>query len=615
MGYTRDDFLPVTRYDMRRRGWDACDFVMVTGDAYVDHPSFGHAILSRMLERAGYRVAMLAQPDWHDAEDFRRFGRPELGFLVSSGVIDSMVNHYTAAKKPRSEDVYSPGGRTGLRPNRNTIVYCNRIREAFGDIPIIIGGLEPSLRRFAHYDYWDDKVRRSYLEDSGADLLGYGMGERMLNLICSRLKKGEPIGSIHDIPGTCYLSPEPVGTELPSFEEVSKDKKAYARAFAKQYRNMDPIRGVVLCQKQHRAYVVQNKPDMPLSRKELDEVYALPFTRQWHPDYDEYGGVPALEEVRFSVASTRGCFGSCSFCALTYHQGRIVQSRSQESVISEVKHMMQDPDFKGYVHDVGGPTANFRHPACDKQLKLGACADRRCLFPEPCPNLKVDHSEYVQLLRRLRAIPGIKKVFVRSGIRYDYVMADPSNAFMKELVSHHISGQLKVAPEHVSPRVLKAMGKPKREVFDAFVKKYEDTNRALGMKQFLVPYLMSSHPGSDLQAAIELAEYLRDTGHQPEQVQDFYPTPGTLSTCMFYTGLDPLTMQPIFVPRSAHEKAMQRALIRYKDPHNHDLVREALHRCHREDLIGYGRMCLVPPASRERREVGERRLHHPGKKR
>ena len=592
----RERFLPVTRQDMVSRGWERPDFVLVSGDAYVDHPSFGHAIIARVLEAEGFRVCILAQPAWRDCEDFKRFGRPRYGFLISSGVIDSMVNHYTAAKKPRTKDAYSPGGRTGCRPNRNTIVYANRIREAYGDIPLIIGGLEPSLRRFAHYDYWDDRVRRSILDDTGADLISYGMGERSVPEICRRLAQGVPVDEIQDIPGTCYWSKAPVGIELPSARQVSEDKRKYAEAFAEQYRQMDPVAGKTLCQLQGSRYVVQNKPDMPLGREEMDRVYGLPYTRQWHPDYDDAGGVPALEEVKFSVTATRGCFGACSFCALAYHQGRIAQSRSHESVIAEVKAMTHEPDFKGYIHDVGGPTANFRRPACDKQLTHGLCRNRRCMFPTPCKNLVVDHKEYVQLLRKLRAIPGVKKVFIRSGIRFDYVMADPDDTFMRELVKHHISGQLKVAPEHVSGQVLRQMGKPARAVYDRFVEKYYQTNIEEGMRQYLVPYFMSSHPGSDLKAAVELAEYLRDIHHQPEQVQDFYPTPGTLSTCMFYTGLDPLTMKPVYVPKSMHEKAMQRALMQYRNPKNFDLVREALHRAGREDLIGFGGKCLVPPA-------------------
>jgi len=592
----REKFLPVSRRDMEKRGWDAPDFVLVSGDAYVDHPSFGHALISRVLEAKGYRICILAQPSWNGCEDFKRFGRPKYGFLISSGVIDSMVNHYTAAKKPRTKDAYSPGGRIGCRPNRNTIVYANRIREAYGDIPIIIGGLEPSLRRFAHYDYWDDKVRNSILVDSGADLISYGMGERSVPEICRRLAAGEPISEIRDIPGTCYFSKDPVGIVLPSVQEVSENKRKYAEAFAEQYRQMDPVAGKTLCQLHGSRYVVQNVPDMPLSREEMDAVYSLHYTRQWHPDYDEMGGVPALEEVKFSVTATRGCFGACSFCALAFHQGRIAQSRSHASVIREVEAMTHDPDFKGYIHDVGGPTANFRRPACDKQMKHGLCRNRRCMYPTPCKNLVVDHREYVELLRKLRAIPGIKKVFIRSGIRFDYLMADKDDTFIRELVKHHISGQLKVAPEHVSDQVLRHMGKPRQAVYDAFVEKYYQTNIQEGMRQYLVPYFMSSHPGSDLKAAIELAEYLRDIHHQPEQVQDFYPTPGTLSTCMFYTELDPLTMKPVYVPKSMHEKAMQRALMQYRNPKNFDLVREALHRAGREDLIGFGGKCLVPPA-------------------
>lgn len=595
---TRDAFLPVTVADMRARGWDAPDFVYVCGDAYVDHPSFGHAIISRVLEHAGYKVAMLCLPPFQDASAFRLFGRPRLGFLVSAGVIDSMVNHYTAAKKRRSEDVYAPGGKAGMRPDRATVVYCNRIREAYKDVPILIGGLEASLRRFSHYDYWEDKVRHSILIDSGATLLTYGMGEKIILECAAWLKDGAPKEALSGLRGVCYLAKEPPEgvTEVPSHREAVADKAAYARAFMMQYDEQDPYRGKALCQQQDTGrYLVQNVPALPLTREELDAVYALPYTRRWHPDYDALGGVPALAEVEFSVSATRGCFGGCSFCALTFHQGRIVQSRSPDSIVNEAQMLTKLPGFKGYIHDVGGPTANFRRPACKKQCTAGACRDRQCLYPSPCKHLTADHSELLSILRRIRSLPGVKKVFIRSGLRYDYLLLDKDGAFLKELCQHHVSGQLKVAPEHVSPRVLAKMGKPGREVYDAFAQKYKAVNEQLGLKQYLVPYLMSSHPGSDLAAAVELALYIRDTGHQPEQVQDFYPTPGTLSTCMFYTGLDPRTMQPVFVPRTPHDKAMQRALLQYKKPQNRKLVLEALRLAGREDLIGYGKNCLITP--------------------
>ena len=596
----RSLFPPTTPEDLRARGWDAPDFVYVTGDAYVDHPSFGAAVIARVLLQAGWRVAILAQPDWQSPAAFRRFGRPRCGFLVSSGVIDSMVNHYTAAKRRRSSDVYTPGGGKSRRPDRALSVYCRRIREAYGSIPIAAGGVEASLRRFAHYDYWDDRVRPSILLDCGADLLMFGMGERVILSVADWMQRGAPEWERAKMRGVCYLSEKPPhgAILLPSFETCARDsqegRRSYAQAFAIQHDEQDPFRGHMLAQPHGEKWVVQTIPDRPLSREELDAVYALPFTRQWHPDYDSEGGVPALEEVRFSLAHTRGCFGACSFCAITYHQGRIVTTRSHESVVEEARRLTKLPGFKGYIHDVGGPTANFRRASCEKQLKKGTCKGRQCLFPKPCPNLIVDHSDYVALLRKLRALPGVKKVFVRSGLRYDYIMADPDDTFLRELCLHHISGQLKVAPEHVSPRVLAAMGKPGREVYDAFCQRYRRMNEALGKEQYLVPYLISSHPGSDLAAAIELAEYLRDIHYQPEQVQDFYPTPGTLSTCMFYTGLDPRTGKPVYVPRSPQEKAMQRALLQFRRPENRALVRKALRLAHREDLIGTGKRCLVP---------------------
>ena len=589
-------FLPVCPEDVAARGWDQPDFVFVTGDAYVDHPSFGLAIISRVLEKAGYKVAMLPQPEYHDCEAFKLFGRPRLGFLVTSGVIDSMVNHYTAAKKRRSEDAYSPGGRAGYRPDRAVIVYCNRIREAYGSIPILIGGVEASLRRFAHYDYWDDRVRNSILVDSGADVLMYGMGERIILETVRALENGVPFHDMR-IPGTCVMSREiePSYVTIESAEEVAADKKAYARAFKVQYDEQDPVRGRGVCQKHGARYLIANPPAMPLSQKELDDTYALPYVRAWHPMYGSLGGIPALKEVEFSIAHVRGCYGACSFCALTFHQGRIVTARSHESVIAEAKKLTKLPDFKGYIHDVGGPTANFRRPACDGQLKRGACKNRQCLFPTPCRNLVADHSDYISLLRELRALPGVKKVFIRSGIRFDYLLADKSPAFLNELVRHHVSGQLKVAPEHVAPRVLRTMGKPPVEVYNRFVEAYKRANQQAGTDQYLVPYYMSSHPGCTLNDAIELALYIRRSGHRPEQVQDFYPTPGTLSTAMFYTGLDPRDMSEVYVPRSPEEKAMQRALMQYFLPQNRELVVKALRKAGRTDLIGFGPDCLIRP--------------------
>ena len=604
-------FLPVTKQEL---GGQA-DFIIVTGDAYVDHPSFAMAILGRFLQAQGYRVGIIAQPDYRDVRAFQALGRPRLAFLVSAGNIDSMVNHYTAARKRRSQDAYSPGGRAGLRPDRATIVYCNRIRQAYKHAPILIGGIEASLRRFAHYDYWDDKVRRSILMDSGADLLAYGMGEEILLRIAARLERGEALAAIRDVPGTCYLcEPEeaPEGLVLEGFDMVAADKRAYCRAFMQQYLEQDPVRGRVLIQPHGRQVLVQNPPMLPLDRRRLDRVYALPFARQAHPMYDE--PVPALAEVQFSIAANRGCFGSCSFCALTFHQGRIVQSRSEASILAEAERMAAMPEFKGNIHDVGGPTANFRNPACREQLKRGACRNRQCLFPKPCPKLEVDHRELTGILDRLRAVPGVKRVFVRSGLRYDYLLLDRDDRFFKQLVAHHVSGQLKVAPEHVCPRVLEKMGKPGREVYDRFVQKFFATTRNAGKEQYLVPYLMSSHPGSDLNAAIELAEYLRDTGQFPEQVQDFYPTPGTLSTCMYYTGLDPRTMREVYVPRTYEEKMMQRALLQYRRPENRQWVLRALRRAGREDLIGFGGKCLVRPDREPRSaEAGRRSGKQPAR--
>ena len=601
------DFLPITRADMEKRGWDAPDFVFVSGDAYVDHPSFGAAIISRVLESNGYRVAIIAQPDWRDGASICTFGRPKLGFLVSSGNMDSMVNHYTVAKKRRSFDAYTPGGEIGRRPDRATTVYCNLIRRSYRDVPIIIGGIEASLRRMAHYDYWSDSLRRSILLDSQADILAYGMGENAIVEIADALASGIPIGEITYINGTVYRtrSLEYVYEYdlLPSFGELKADRRAYAKSFYTQYQNTDPFTAHRLVEPYgEHEFVVQNPPAKPLTAAQMDAIYDLPYMRAYHPSYESVGGVSAIQEVKFSLTSCRGCFGACNFCALTFHQGRIVQARSHDSLLREAERMTHDPDFKGYIHDVGGPTANFRHPACRKQLETGACRDRQCLFPKPCKNLNADHSDYLSLLRRLRKIPGVKKVFVRSGIRFDYVLAGKNDAFIRELCEYHVSGQLKLAPEHVSDVVLRTMGKPQNDVYRCFVEKYERINQQLGKKQFIEPYLMSSHPGSSLKEAIELAEYLQETHGSPEQVQDFYPTPSTISTCMYYTGLDPRTMEPVPVTRNPHEKAMQRALIQYRDPHNYTLVVEALRRAGREDLIGYGSHCLVRPHGAQRPE-------------
>ena len=594
------EFLPVSAEDMHERGWWWYDFLVVTGDAYVDHPSFGTAVIGRLLEAEGYRVAILAQPDWHDCEAFRAMGRPRLGIMIGSGNLDSMVAHYTAAKKRRSEDFYSPGKKAGLRPDHAVIVYANRAREAFPDCPIIIGGLEASLRRFAHYDYWDDKVRRSALIDSGADILSYGMGEYATREIARRLKKKEPISSMTDIRGTAVVVSEPSlcafdSVTLPSFEDVRDNIRHYADATRIEYQEHDPVRGRALIQQHDKRYLIVNPPAMPLSSKELDFVAELPYTRTWHPMYADQGGVPAIEEVRFSVTHNRGCFGGCNFCALAFHQGRMVTSRSHESVVREVTALTKLPDFKGYINDVGGPSANFRRPSCQKQLKYGMCADKRCLAPTACPNLDADHSDYLALLRKLRAIPGIKKVFVRSGIRYDFMLQDKNSEFFAELVKYHISGQLKVAPEHCIDSVLDHMGKPHIDVYEKFMDRYAKLNDRYSKEQYVVPYLMSSHPGSTLQDAVALAEFLNKKGRQPEQVQDFYPTPGTISTCMYYTGIDPITMKSVYVAKSFHEKAMQRALLQWKRPEKRKLVIEALKEAGREDLIGFGPECLVRP--------------------
>jgi uncharacterized radical SAM protein YgiQ len=598
--YDENDFLPVSAEDMQRRGWWWYDFLLVTGDAYVDHPSFGPAVIGRVLEADGFRVAMLAQPDWHSADAFRAIGRPRLGVMIGAGNLDSMVAHYTAAKKHRSEDFYSPGKQAGLRPDRATIVYSNRAREAFPGLPVIIGGLEASLRRFAHYDYWDDRVRRTILSDSGADMLIYGMGEYAVREIAARLKKKIPVGEMRDIRGTGYMAADPAectfeSVMLPSYGDVSMSKTAYADATRVEYWEHDPVRGRALIQKDDKKYLVINPPAMPLTPQELDRVAELPYTRWYHPMYEAMGGVPAIEEVRFSVIHNRGCFGGCNFCALAFHQGRMVTARSSDSVVREVTALTKEPDFKGYIADVGGPSANFSHPSCRKQLKYGMCPDKRCLAPEPCPNLDADHSEYLALLRRLRNIPGIKRVFVRSGIRYDYMLEDDSDAFFRELVQYHISGQLKVAPEHCIDSVLDYMGKPHIGVYEEFMDRYRRMNDKYSKDQYIVPYLMSSHPGCTLADAVALAEYLNKKGRQPEQVQDFYPTPGTISTCMYYTGLDPETMKPVYVARTPKEKDMQRALLQWKNPAKRALVEKALLEAGRRDLIGYGPECLIRP--------------------
>ena len=590
-------FLPVCQKDMTDRGWEQLDFLLITGDAYVDHSSFGTAIIGRVLEHAGFKVGIVAQPDWRSTEDFLVMGTPKYGVFVGSGNIDSMVNHYTASKKRRSDDAYTPGGVAGKRPDRALIVYANRVKEAFPGLPVVIGGIEASLRRFAHYDYWDDKVRRSVLVDSGADLLVYGMGETQMVEIAKRLSSGTDVHEITDIPGTCYLTkniPHEKCFACHSFSEVSKDKYKYAESFMLQYQNQDPFTGNIVIQPHGDYYLVQNKPAKPLSRKEMDMVYGLPYMGTYHPMYEKDGGVPAIKEVKFSLTSSRGCYGNCSFCALTFHQGRIITSRSQQSILREAEKMVWDPEFKGYIHDVGGPTANFRAPSCEKQGTKGNCPKRQCLFPVPCENLRVDHKEYGELLRKLQDIPKVKKVFVRSGIRYDYLIYDKDDSFFYQLCENHVSGQLKVAPEHVSDKVLYYMGKPGRNVFDAFCEKYKAVNKQLGKEQYVVPYLMSSHPGSELSDAIELAEYLRDIKYTPEQVQDFYPTPGTLSTCMFFTGLDPRTMEKVYVPKSYEEKKMQRALLQYRRPENYEIVKKALIKAGRTDLIGFDKHCLIP---------------------
>lgn len=594
------DFLPISKEDMKKRGWEQVDFTYVIGDAYVDHSSFGPAIISRVLESRGFKVGIIAQPDWKNEESINVFGRPRLGFLVSGGNMDPMVNHYTVSKKRRKTDAYTPGGVIGKRPDHATVVYCNLIKKLYKDSPIIIGGIEASLRRLAHYDYWSDSLKRSILLDSQADIISYGMGEHSIVEIAEALDSGLDVKDVTFIDGTVYKTKEIENVYdyemLPSYEDLKADKLNYARSFNIQYMNTDPFTGKRLVEPYDKGiYVVQNPAAKPLTQIEMDDIYALPYMNTYHPVYEKDGGVPAISEIKFSITSNRGCFGSCSFCALTFHQGRILQTRSHESIIEEAKAMTVEPDFKGYIHDVGGPTANFRQPACSKQMEHGACKNKQCLFPEPCKNMKIDHKDYINLLRELRKIPKVKKVFVRSGIRFDYAIADKDHTFIRELCKYHVSGQLRVAPEHVSDNVLKLMGKPGNDVYEKFVKECGHINEELGLKQYLVPYLMSSHPGSTLKDAIKLAEYVRDIGYMPEQVQDFYPTPSTISTCMYYTGVDPRTMEPVYVARNPHEKAMQRALIQYKEPSNYELVKEALIKEKRQDLIGFGSRCLIPP--------------------
>lgn len=596
----KNGFLPISAEDMRAQGIEQLDFIYVIGDAYVDHPSFGHAIISRILQAHGYTVGIISQPDWKDENSIRILGRPRLGFLISAGNMDSMVNHYSVSKKRRSTDAYTPGGVMGKRPDHANVVYGNLIRKSYRDVPVIIGGIEASLRRMAHYDYWTDSFKRSILLDSQADLISYGMGEKSMVEIADALAAGIDVRDLTFIQGTVYktkdISGIYQGIELPSYEAMKENKKLYASSFMTQYENTDAFTGKPLIEPYpNGVYVVQNPPQPPMTTEEMDSIYDLPYMRNYHPTYEKLGGVPAISEIKFSLISNRGCFGGCSFCALTFHQGRTVQVRSHESILEEARLLTKEPDFKGYIHDVGGPTANFRHPSCEKQLTKGVCKHRQCLFPKPCPNLRADHSDYLKLLRSLRALPGVKKVFIRSGIRFDYLLADPDDTFFKELVEYHVSGQLKVAPEHISDAVLCRMGKPENAVYERFTAKYRQLNKKAGKNQFLVPYLMSSHPGSTLKEAVELAEYLRDLGYMPEQVQDFYPTPSTLSTVMYYTGLDPRDMKPVYVCKNPHEKAMQRALIQYRNPKNYDLVLEALHAAHREDLIGFDKKCLIRP--------------------
>lgn len=594
-----NQFLVTSKKEMQDRGWDQLDFVLISGDAYVDHPSFGPAIIGRLLERHGYKVGIIAQPDWRSTADFKRLGKPRLAVLVTAGNLDSMLNKFTAAKKYRSTDNYSPGGQAGRRPDRATIVYCNRVREVWKQIPLIIGGIEASLRRFSHYDYWSDSIRRSIVIDSRADLLIYGMGEKQIIEVADQLSAGIAVSHIRDVRGTCYSSDTIEHLwdyiETPPHEAVITDKYAFAQAFQIQYEEQDPIRGKTVVQRHGETFIIQNPPALPLSTDEMDEIYNLPYERTFHPSYDKDGGVPAIQEVKFSLVSHRGCFGGCSFCAIVSHQGRIIQSRSQQSIIDEAILITKMPDFKGYIHDVGGPTANFRMPACSHQEVRGACKGRHCLAPAPCKNLSTDHSDYLQLLRTLRALPGVKKVFIRSGLRYDYLLAANDSEFLAELCEHHVSGQLKVAPEHIAAKVTRLMGKSGKETYVKFMNAYKKTNAALGKEQYLVPYFMSSHPGSSLKEAVELAEFLRDIGYQPEQVQDFIPTPGSLSTVMYHTGLNPLTGEKVYVAKDPHEKKLQRALMQFRNPKNYELVFEALTKAHREDLIGYGPKCLIRP--------------------
>ncbi len=611
------DFLPINKKEALERGWNEVDFVYVIGDAYVDHPSFGPSIISRVLEHNGFTVGMISQPDWHSTEDFKIYGKPRLGFFVSSGNIDSMVAHYTAARKKRSEDAYTPGGKAGKRPDRAVIVYCNRIREAYGEVPIIIGGLEASLRRFAHYDYWDDKIRRSIIFDSQADLISYGMGEKQTVEIAERLRNGENIKDLRDIRGTCYVcdvKETPLtGAECPSYENVVANKKEYAVSCRIQQDEQDHIRGKLIKQRHGNKMLVQNPPMPPLTTAELDEIYSLPYTRNYHPSYEEQGGVPGIEEVKFSITHNRGCFGGCNFCSIALHQGRYVTSRSKESILKEAELLTKMPDFKGYIHDVGGPTANFRTTSCEKQKTAGLCKGKKCLAPTPCPALKSDHSEYLDILRSMRKIKGIKKVFIRSGIRYDYMLKDEDESFFKDLIKYHVSGQLKVAPEHCSAIVLQKMGKPYIEDYVRFSKRYFELSKSVGKEQYLVPYLMSSHPGSSLNEAVELAVFLKKRGIRPEQVQDFYPTPGTISTCMFYTGLDPYTMKEVYVAKTPKEKAMQRALLQYYNPANKEIILEALKKCGRYDLIGSGEKCLIASPDRSRKVNNAKSTRQNGK--
>ena len=614
-----DGFLPVSRKEMNERGWDQVDFVYISGDAYVDHPSFGHAIITRLLESRGYRVGIIAQPDWKSPDSVTVFGEPRLGFLVSAGNMDSMVNHYSVSKKRRKTDAYTPGGVMGKRPDYACVVYGNLIRQTYKKTPVILGGIEASLRRMAHYDYWSDKLKRSILLDSGADILSYGMGEHSIIEIAEALDAGIPVEEITYINGTVVkaknLDSVYDAEILPSFEELKADRLTYARSFYTQYLNTDAFNGKRLVEPySDHLYVVQNPPALPLTEMEMDDIYSLPYMRTYHPSYEALGGVPAISEIRFSLISNRGCFGGCSFCALTFHQGRIIQTRSHQSLLDEARQITQEKDFKGYIHDVGGPTANFRHPSCKKQLKYGVCKNRQCLFPAPCKNLNADHSDYVRLLKELRAIPKVKKVFIRSGIRFDYLLKEEDRTFLRELCEYHVSGQLKVAPEHVAAPVLSLMGKPEHKVYEQFTEEFYKMNKKIGKEQYLVPYLMSSHPGSTLKEAVELAEYCRDLGYMPEQVHDFYPTPSTLSTCMYYTGVDPRTMKPVYVPKSPHEKAMQRALIQYRNPELYDLVSEALHKAGRTDLIGFGPKCLIRPRKFADQKKNEREKNSSQKK-